>query len=361
MKVSSGTTESIPEIKPQVGSPPLRRWGLRRWQLWVGVVFSLGFLVLALRNVDLAETVGALSRVNVLFLGAAIGCYVLTICAKAIRWQLLLSTHKAPSFGRAFTIFSIGQMMNAFIPAHLGEFARAYLMGEAETDSKVYVLGTVAVERFADLLFLLISLVLLLSQMVLPDWLASPARDTSLVMAILVPCLILLAWQRNFVQKVVLWVSHFAPLGWREWLVKQAHFGLTSLDVLRRPRLLIGLIAWSTTICVLSTLTNYLVFRSLSLQFSIWVSLLILVVLQIGAAVPSSPGRIGVFQYLVILALSILVIDKNVALGYSILLYLVIYVPLTVIGIYCLWREKITWQSLEEAAALVNRLRKRNT
>jgi len=81
-----------------------------------------------------------------------------------------------------------------------------------------------------------------------------------------------------------------------------------------------------------------------------------LVVLQVGMAVPSSPGRIGVFQYLVILALSIFAVDKNVALGYSVVLYLVIYVPMVLIGGYCLWREKVTWQKLAEASAMLNRL-----
>jgi hypothetical protein len=81
-----------------------------------------------------------------------------------------------------------------------------------------------------------------------------------------------------------------------------------------------------------------------------------LVVLQVGTAVPSSPGRIGVFQYLVILALSIFAVDKNVALGYSIVLYLVVYVPVVLIGSYCFWREKVTWQKVAEAATMLNRL-----
>ena len=246
--------------------------------------------------------------------------------------------------------------MNSFFPAHLGEFVRAYLMGEAEADSKVYVLGTVAVERMADLLFLLISLILLLSQMVLPDWLASPARGTALVMVILLPFFVLLAWQRNFVLRMVERASHLVPLAWREWLVQQAHFGLSSLDAVRRPRLLAGLFGWSLMVYLISALTNYLVFLALGLVLPFWASLLLLVVLQIGTAVPSSPGRIGVFQYLVILTLSVFAMDKGVALGYSIVLYLVIYVPIMLIGGYCFWREKITWQKLAEAAAMFKRL-----
>jgi glycosyltransferase 2 family protein len=361
MKIPSGTGDKVAGDEPLVSATLLRRPGLKSWQLWIGVSFSVGFLVLTLRNVDLVETAKAMSRVNILILGAAVFSYVLSIAAKTIRWQLLLSIHKSPSFGQTFSIFSIGQMMNAFLPAHLGEFARAYLMGEAESDSKVYVLGTVVVERLADLLLLLISLTILLSQVDLPAWLASPGRSFSVLLIILVPCVILLAWQRNLVLRAVSWISRFAPTAWRGWLVKQAHFGLASLDTVRRPRLLIGLFIWSTIVCILSTLTNYLVFLALELAVPVWVSLLLLVVLQIGTAVPSSPGRIGVFQYLVILALSIIAMDKNVALGYSVLLYLVIYVPITLIGIYCLWRIKITWQTLEEAASMLKRLRSRVT
>ena len=78
---------------------------------------------------------------------------------------------------------SVGMMMNSFLPARLGDFTRAYLIGEAESDSKVYVLGTVAVEKVADLLFLLLSLMVLLSQMALPEWLSGSARGMALMLA----------------------------------------------------------------------------------------------------------------------------------------------------------------------------------
>jgi hypothetical protein len=356
MKLTPGTREKALGKEPRAVPSAPRRWGLRNWQLWTGVVFSLGFLVLALRDVDLRETANALHRVNVLMLGAAVASYVLSAAAKAIRWKLLLAARKAPFFGRVFSVMSVGVMVNAFLPARLGEFARAYLMGEAEADSKVYVLGTIAVEKVADLLFLLLSLMLLLSRMALPEWLAGSARGMALTLAILVPCFVLLAWQSNFILRMVEQASHFVPSAKREWLVLQIHYGLASLDVVRRPRLLTGLFGWSLIVWILSALTNYLVFLALKLALPVWASLLLLVVLQVGTAVPSSPGRIGVFQYLAILTLSIFAVNKDVALGYSIVLYLVVYVPIALIGGYCLWREKITWQKLTEAAAMLNHL-----
>jgi hypothetical protein len=346
MKSTHGTDEKAPGIEPHPDSYLKRAWHLGNWQLWIGIVFSLVFLVLALRGVDLVETANALQRVNVPILGAAVVSFLLSVAAKTVRWQLLLAGRKTPSFGRAFSVLSIGLMVNAFLPTRLGEFARAYLMGEAEADSKVYVLGTIAVEKVADLLSLLLLLAVLLSQMTLPEWLAGPARGTALLLAIVVPCFILLVWQRDFVLQMVEWISHFFPSAWRKWLVRLTRHGLDSLDVMRRPRLLIGLLGMSLIVWIISALTNYLVFLALALTLPVWASLLLLAVLQVGTAVPSSPGSIGVFQYLVILTLSIFSIDKNIALGYSVVLYLVIFVPIALLGIWGLWHERITWSKL---------------
>ncbi len=368
MKLTPRASEKASGEQPHAVPSMLQRWGMGNWQLWMGVIFSLGFLVLALRDVDLAQTANALRRVNLPIFGAAAASYVLSTAAKAIRWQLLLAARKAPSFGRAFSVLSVGLMVNAFLPARLGEVTRAYLMGESEADSKVYVLGTVAVEKVTDLLFLLLALVALLSHtcpggrcqgMTLPEWLTGPARGTAWALAVLVPCLVLLAWQREFVLRMLERISRFVPSAWREWLVRQAHYGLTSLDVVRRPRLLIALFGWSLIVWMLNALTNTLVFLALELVVPVWASLLVLVVLHIGTAVPSSPGRIGVFQYLVILTLSIFGVDKNVALGYSVVLYLATYIPMVLVGCYCLWREKITWQKLNKAAAMLNHLGRR--
>ncbi len=359
MKLTPGAREKTFGKEPRAVPATLRRWGVGDSQLWIGVVFSLCFLALALHDVDLTETANTLRRVNVPLLGAAVASFVLSAAAKSIRWQLLLAVRKSPSFARAFSVLSVGLMVNAFLPARLGEFGRAYLMGESEADSKAFVLGTIAIEKVADLLFLLLSLAVLLSQMALPEWLAGPARGTALVIAILVPCFVLLAWQSSFVLRVVEQASRFVPLRWREWLVGQTRYGLASLVVVRRPRRLIGLIGWSLIVWLLSALTNHLAFLALELAMPVWAPLLLLVVLQVGVAVPSSPGRIGVFQYLTILTLALFSIEKEVALGYSVVLYLVVYAPIAVLGAWGFGHEKITWGRLVEAAARFSESRKR--
>ncbi len=328
----------------------------RTWQLWLGSIFSLGFLALALRDVHLSDVGEAIGKVNVSLLALAVAIAVATNVAKGARWRFLLAVRKAPSLARAFSILSIGLMVNAFVPARLGELVRAYLMGEAEADSKVFALGTIAVEKVTDVAFLVLAVALLLTQMALPDWLTRPSQGIALALTAVVPVFLLLAWQNDRAMAVLERVTHHIPVDWREPVVRQGRLGLASLGVLRQPRLLAGLLAWSLGVWLLSALTYYLVLRAMGLSLPIWASLLLLVVLQAGVAVPSSPGQIGVFHYLAILSLSVFGVAKDVSLGAGVVLHLVIYAPIALIGAWCLWRENLPWRKLIEAASRLTSL-----
>jgi uncharacterized membrane protein YbhN (UPF0104 family) len=320
------------------------------WRLYVGLGFSLVALVLALRDLDLAGVGGVIAAADWGLLGVALASYLVTVAIKAARWRLLLSVRTAPSLWRAFSVLSVGLLVNALAPARLGELVRAYLMGESESQSKAFVLGTIAVEKLVDLLSLFLAVALLLSQFVLPEWLIAPVQASSLLLVLLCIGVALLAWRGNLIVGPLNWLAGKGFLGWSGWLARQAEHGLQSLDVLSRPRLMLSLILWSLVILVLGASTNYLVCAALGLSLPVWAALFLLVVLQIGVAVPSSPGKIGVFHYLTVLALSVFGVPKETAMGCGVVLHLIVYLPTVLIGVWRLWRESITWERLTEAA-----------
>jgi glycosyltransferase 2 family protein len=354
-----GTSEEMQDNETRTALPLTKRRGIKNWQLFVGAMISLVFLILAFQGVDFGKMLSVLRGVNVTILCAAAANFILSVITKTARWRLLLATRKTPSFLRTFAVLSVGLVVNAFLPTRLGEFARAYLMGEAESDSKVYYLGTIAVEKASDLFSLMLILLLLLTQMVLPDWLADPARSTAIFLVIFVLIFILLVWKRELILRFAERMSKIMPVKWRDWFIRQLGDGLNSLDVMRKPRLIFGLFGYSLVIWAVSAMTNWLVFLSLRIVLPAWASLLLLVVLQIGTAVPSSPGSIGVFQYLVVLALSVFGLDKNISFGYSMVLYLVIFVPIALLGIWGLWHEKVTWGKFTEALRRFSEERKK--
>jgi len=330
----------------------------RSWQFWLGLVVSLVCLALALQGVNFKEVGAALERVDGWWMLLALLSVLSTFGAKAMRWELLFRDD-CPTFREAFSIQSIGMLFNIFAPARLGDLARAYLMGEARSTSKVYVLGTVVVEKILDLVFLLLVLLCVVSQMALPGWLASPALRLGVTSVLLVALVGLLTWQRQAVANLVGKLAGCLPGSWSDWLVQKIGLALKSLDVFQQPKPLAGVIAWSIIAWLLAVSTNLLVFAAMGLQLSIWTGLLLLVVLQVGLAVPSSPGRIGVFHYLVVITLLAFGVDREAALGCGVMLHLVTIAPIGIVGSFCLWREKVTWDKLTEAVSQLNRMMRR--
>ncbi len=137
-------------------------------------------------------------------------------------------------------------------------------------------------------------------------------------------------------------------------MAAQAQQGLGSLRAASKRNVLRGLLTWSISAWLFGIITNYLVFVAIGLAVPIWAALLILVVTQVGAAViPSAPGQVGVFHYLAVLSLSVFSVEKEVALGYAVLLHLVVYLPMMLMGSYCLWHERVAWKSLVGATVRV--------
>jgi len=330
----------------------------RSWQFWLGLGVSLACLVLAIQGINFIEVGAALEQVDVWLMLLAVLSVLATFVVKALRWQLLLRDAH-PTFQQSFSIQAIGMLLNVFAPARLGDLARAYLMGEALSTSKVYVLGTIVVEKIFDLVFLLLSLIWVISQVALPAWLTSPALRLSVTVGLIVVMVGLLTWQRRSIAGLVGYLSGRLPGNWSAWLVQKIGSGMQSLDVFQRPEQLVGVIAWTMLIGFLSVSTNLLVFAAMGSQLSIWTGVLLLVVLQVGVAVPSSPGRIGIFHYLVLITLLAFNVDRELALGCAVMLHLVVVAPIGIVGFICLWMEKVTWDKLTEAVAQLNSMMRR--
>jgi uncharacterized membrane protein YbhN (UPF0104 family) len=81
-----------------------------------------------------------------------------------------------------------------------------------------------------------------------------------------------------------------------------------------------------------SASTNYFVFRAFALPVPIIAPFVLLAVLQVGTAVVSVPGNVGVFQYLTILVLATWSVAAPVALAVSLVLHVVSLGPRVLLG-----------------------------
>ena len=125
---------------------------------------------------------------------------------------------------------------------------------------------------------------------------------------------------------------------WAQRVLTVASQLLLSLDTLGRPTRLLAALAWSVLIWTLYGAVNYILLGAVGEQPSVLTALFLLVVLQLGVAIPSSPGRIGVFHYLGFQALSVFGVNGPTALSYTVILHLISVVVPLALGAVLAWR-----------------------
>jgi hypothetical protein len=199
--------------------------------------------------------------------------------------------------------------------------------------TKSRLLGSLLLEKVIDIVAFGIALVLLITALSLPPWVTESGNKFIILAVLAVGALIALAlWGRP----VLKWLSPVldklpGTLGERiSGIMERALRGFDSVRSWKRQVFLWGLAIFSL---FLSTLTNFVVLKALDIHLAFTAALFVLIVIQVGNAPPSAPGKLGVFHYLAVLALSAFQVDKGTALAYGVLLYLVALVPKVLVGL----------------------------
>jgi glycosyltransferase 2 family protein len=120
------------------------------------IVFGIAMLVLLFRfglNVQWGETWGLILHANGWFLLAALAVYYATFPIRGYRWAFILGRVGTKlRLAPATEILFLSWFVNCLVPAKLGDLYRAYLLKGNYGASASRTVGTVFIERIADLI-----------------------------------------------------------------------------------------------------------------------------------------------------------------------------------------------------------------
>jgi len=316
------------------------------WKVLFGLALGLIFVAVVTRKVELDRVWIGLTGADPIWVALTFLSVLLTTAAKICRWQRLFPRTRQPGLLQLGKALLVGQLFNALLPARIGDVVRAYAVGEEGKVSRATALGTVAAEKAFDVLFLLLSGGLAALLVRLPPWLAGPLTAGTMVGALLF-VLALLGSEKRLSAWFRQWACRL-PWGSGERLVgvlQRVSIGLTALH---KPQMALTACAWSAAIWTLAAGTNYLLFQAFELRLPATAALSLLVLLHVGVAPPSSPGRLGVFHALTVLGLEAFGVDRSPGLAYATILHAIVYLPQIVPGaIICILNRRKTQQAAQ--------------
>lgn len=314
--------------------------------LALGVALSALTLYLAVSQFAWNELTRALSSAQLEWLAAALAIQILSTLLKAARWQVLLaSSTRATNLFPLFAAIVIGQTFNILVPLRLGEIARALLVKQRYAIRGALALSTIGVEKLGDAVILFALLIAILPCLVPPVWFQATILFLAVTTFLAFVILLLLRYRKTTLSE---WLERALslPPRWANLLAPRVKPIFDGADALNNSRAQIlfwalGFAAWAC-----AALTNYFAFRAFDLPLDRIAALFLLVVLQAGIALPSLPGKIGVFNYACVLALRVFAVNDAQAFAFSLGLYAVVIVVTVWLGALLFLFNPLTWQQI---------------
>ncbi len=306
-------------------------------QLAAGLLIGSVCVYLVLRGVDFAEVARALAQ-------AQYGYVLLGVCVmmasnflRAWRWRYLLAPVKTVNIASLFTALMIGYAANSFMPAHLGEVLRAYVIGKKQSISASASLASIVVERILDVVSLIALMGVLLFVHPFPAWVVESGTLMLAGAAGLLAALVAFKRGEAKASRLLQRVLRPLPLPVSSKLIALMVTFLSGISPLRSRWHYLAVVVLSAGIWLCYAGAYYACLQAFHLTATyhlIWYAgLVVLVLTTISVVIPSTPGYVGTFHYLCQAALMMFGVPAAEALSFAIVAHALGLLPVTLLGL----------------------------
>lgn len=332
------------------GKITLMKSNYKRWLIWLGLVISAVFLYLAFREINYTDLWRTLQRIQVGWLVPGLMIYFGGMFVRAWRWQCLLKPLKKVSVGNLFQILMIGYMGNNVFPLRMGEVLRAVVLKRRDDVSISGSLATIVVEKIFDAVVVLGFVLLNLGQLArLPGGLSLSqigglATWAAAIFLVGLAVFVAVAMFPKPAQHVLHGIiNKIIPERWRDPVTHIGDRFLEGLMSLRSPKDAVMILLTSILVWLMETGLYWSVGRALNLELTFGQLLLLNGVVNMVLLIPAAPGGLGTFDAAGRAVLEAYGIPAEPALGYTLILRIAIWVPITLLGTIYFIREGLKW------------------
>ena len=301
----------------------------RRLSIVAAIALAGLLLLYSLRGIDWRHAAAIVRGASLSLLALAVVISTATLFLRAVRWRILLSAEARIGVGAAFRATAAGYFANNFLPARAGELVRTFLVSSTSALGGGFVLTTALAERVADAIALaLLSAGILVAMPAPPGWFAGAARP--------------LAAAGVLGAGVIAVVPRFEPLFLRlaartpmplnarlASIVGAVARGLRSFHDARR---LTGFFLLTSAIWWLDAVGAVIGASALGLRLPLSAAFLLIAGLSLGSALPSTPGYIGIYQFVAVTVLTPFGFSRSDAIAFIIVVQALMYVVVGVWG-----------------------------
>ncbi len=305
------------------------------------LIITIIFLGLIFYKIDFQKLVQTFKLFDLKNLYIIIPVYVLTLYLRGVRWKaLLLGDSKYCSYHLG-TVFTVGSMLNIFLPARAGDIYRAYYLGEKKQEKKMKLFGNIILERTLDGICVFLILLWAVLEYSKQPWMMNLAYTIGAIFigSLLIFYLIFKFNKVDFICDKLIQICLKLPLFISKTLNKiiehaREHInsfmdGFHVMDSLKysAESIILSIIIW-----LIECYVAFLIINSFHLNLGFSSALFVISLISFSTMIPSTSVFLGPYQYAYILALGIFNVDKSTALAISAVHQSILMLVLSIIG-----------------------------
>ncbi len=326
---------------------------MRRLLTWAGLVISALLLWYALRLLHLAEVWSYLRTARYGWILPGTAVYFVGVWARTWRWHYMLRPFKTVPLRRLFPVVCIGYAGNNIYPARAGEVIRSYVLRRSEGITMSGSLATVLIERMFDgLVMLMFVFVALPFAGGIPAVYRRWVLVFSLLFGVALIVFIAVAARPQTAKRPFDWlVNRLAPPHWRPKFSAFYDRFLLGLSSLTNASDVLMIFVTSIVIWLMETLKYWFVMHAFPFEVSFLVLMLMNGIVNLFTTLPAAPGYLGTFDAPGIKILEIVGrVPGEIAAAYTLILHAALWIPITLLGIYYFYRQRLHWADFERAS-----------
>lgn len=322
------------------------------------LVITIALLCIIFYKIDWHELLNTFKSFNFKHIWLIVPLYVLTLYIRGIRWKALLLNDEKYSWIHLGQVFTVGSMLNIFLPARAGDVYRAYYLGSVKGEKKMKVFGSIILERTLDGISVFLMLLAAIFLYCKQQWILHIAYGIGALFigSLIVFYLIFKFDKVDFICEKLSCGCKKLPekfsasaVGIVENLCCHVKSFMEGFEVLDYPKYwtiacITSLIVWG-----IEAYVAFLIVDSFGLGLGFSAGLFVLSLISFSTMIPSTSVFLGPYQVAYLMALGIFGIEKSTALAVSTVHQTLLMIILVIFGGYFLLKFNISMKDIKEA------------
>ena len=324
-----------------------------RWQnMMLNLGISLFFLDFVFAELNISDVGQALANANYLMLIPSTILVLIHLYFRTLRSQALLKPMGGASFWPTFRALVIGITANVILPARVGEFLRAYVLGRSTGLAKTGVFATIVIERILDGLTVILVLVVVMALGInSPTLQQAGIMGAILYLGALLVLVVFLA-QRQWADTIT---NKLLPENIAKPILSILDGFLSGLAILKSPRDWGRVLLWNICTWIPIPISFWFALQAFDFGADIpWQApVLMLPAMALALTIPGAPGGVGLVQFAVKLTMDATFANLKVAANFaeqvaaaSIVIHLSQFVPEVIAGVISFMYEGLSTKDI---------------